>query len=1414
MAIGSKKSLGKNSMYVQAKKGGKGASRKKSGSTSLKSTGRSSKKSSSTSNDSINTNAGNDFYSKFKDTSLESQLTQRGFSSMRPEIVGAFEFIPPVSSDVDDVSQKEGQVVYDTTSSGELIDMQTQLKALRCSQTMSFLIKKIGLKTNRRGYKTWWRHLNGNYTDTVWKPFFNEMVKAKSVLDFLSAALLLTDFATVTDIKLNRYLTVNNATGAVGHRDLSKSVAGMMKMYSGNFIKNKAPGKMSLNEYLTTFLQYPEEYLQNVSSSALMMQLLADTASRIIYPKTSFSNLSTPSGDFGPMCLPGVSFKSNRDYRVTTQLSQLVETIKIIGEAEKLLADTDENERFLRSLGISTPAENPLLETEETGTDYFTKGDFFELWTVVNDRKNPKPLYIVARDFMNHCAQTALAMEPGSMPTRTSTKNSIKSLLGFNPFSSYDNIADIKTSSGDVIGLNAFRKSIGDNTVVATFNEGWGDTESGDISAITGQSYFVDDFFKNGSAGVKEGVKRFADLKDDLKQVKRKLYKFIKPRIAPKVGLGASFANTVIRKLSDEEGRRIKYQSDYSGPEVQGINLVGHRVTNDTHGRKAIEGTGTFFQRIWNGITREIYFSYADPEGPLPSWAADGGDGEGWYGEAVQYQVFMAAALDRDVAWAAFRWYLAYENNLIRGTESGAQTTDESYDRLVNESRLLTDEIWRFYELGEKLLRNESIKFYGNGYDADEAPFDMTYEVEGSPGMDGFESSPALGGIDPQATIDRADEGDRLRTDYSGAFKDSFLRPGDDYGQKEWFLGILTGNRSDVMGSDQPLSIFKEISSAVEDWEKIMIHEYGVEEKVKAGAKTTDLKIDKWGRVIMGYMIALVIFRESLTLCHVRPPWVAGMVYASDRIDFGYSRRAVNSLGYTHLLKAKSLSRREGLLAADKFGPANYSEWTPGFYSTNSDGLVGTKGVPYGDAVRENLEIFYTYHIPLLEWDMLVWNNLYYIIEVIDLVEETIKEIVTTFSEAGSNDLISQMKKLQDDPDLSDQIFDLITPEQVRLARYVYDSLSSENRKYPYLPAASGIVPNTPKNLGTLFRLPSLVDTDGIGDKRIFAIGLPAGLVEFLRRSASRSLMSSDFNTSSIVKLSIWRRNLLTETTAQLPVEYLFDVKRFMLDGRRNAPKTRENTVSNKPSTLDSAVQYFKGQTINDLFKNACICKYTSDGIGSIYKGTAYSSKTKSIASKNGSLAALSDKILPTCINYTGNSKTILDEIFYNHVVDYYLKQYLKLTSGIDLREEVFCFKNEKTEITGPDENKASLRKEWEQKLRALFETRDIASSLTYQRMLGELDRSIFLSPEKYKNRIIYPKIFDRVFCIYIDESMWKDDVPESQDTTDIETGSKSYENVSSESEATILSLGSAESPTYYQYYVTVSIVSEIGSAS
>ena len=110
--------------------------------------------------------------------------------------------------------------------------------------------------------------------------------------------------------------------------------------------------------------------------------------------------------------------------------------------------------------------------------------------------------------------------------------------------------------------------------------------------------------------------------------------------------------------------------------------------------------------------------------------------------------------------------------------------------------------------------------------------------------------------------------------------------------------------------------------------------------------------------------------------------------------------------------------------------------------------------------------------------------------------------------------------------------------------------------------------------------------------------------------------------------------------------------------------------------------------------------------------------------------------------------------------------------------------------------------------LTGMYDANDLASGITFQRVQGELNRSIILSPEKYRNRILYPKIFDRVFCIVVDDADWVTPQPieESENTTI--SGIPTYENTMAESTST----SDAVDPQYFQYFITVSIMAEIDS--
>jgi len=1386
MAITSKKSLGKNSAYVQSGKGGK-KNTKRAGSSTIKSTGKSTGRSSKkASDDKIDLESGSDFYSQYQNPTVESSLAQRGFSQLRPEILGAFEFIPPIMSDVEDVSQKDGQVAHDTTGSGELIDMQSQLKALRYKETLRFLRNKVGLKTQGagRGRIKW--NLGDKATHAAWKPFYDEITSAKSVLDFLAQALLLYDFGRVTDVKLQKYLpesTRNAFRLSRGKKTTAAdSVVRILSKYDNHFVQNKAPGKLQLKGYLTDFLNYPEEYLKTVSSSALMMQIVSDIAARVVYPKTTYFDAEAPSAEWEPGSMPGVNYKSTRTWRIVSQMSKIngvadpttgATTIDLIGTGE-------EEYTVARIATLTRPVPVAALDSSDTGGDWYTKGDFLEMFSLISDKKNPKPFYIVARDFMNHCHQKSESTNPAGI------NDLIRKKIGWRPHKSFNNIANIRTSAGETLGLDAFRKNIGNGTYVATFNEGFGDTESGQNDMASGQSYYVDSFFDGGESGVKEGIKRFTSLSSDLKKLNQGMLEFCKDLFNPKEGMGKSYENTRIMGGSGA----VIYESDFEGPELAALDLVG-QIEAPRAWRYSMENPASFFQRTWESICDGLHTYKLGYIGPNSHYY----DNRVYMG--VQYSALMASATNETAAWRGLQWIWAYKKYKYSKSPS-------TKERLNNASQLYYESIRTAFGMDVGVWSDGKhggeLQFYGNGWDGDEAPMD--FAATGTAHDDGsaaqafndilWAGSSVFMDAPHQANTGIA----RLSCDYNGDWLQTQLREGDS--DSDTYTDALSADPMDHVGIVYPLHIIELIDEAVKDWDEAIIAEYEVSDSVNPGEKTTDLKIDRYGRLMMAWITTLIVFRETLTLALPR-------TLPGEWLRMGYSRRAVRSLLMADVIKGKTPSERTSSISGEAYGEINHGEWDP-----------NDEGRGYRDAVLDCLDLFYTYHIPLLEYDILMWNSLFYLTSATKNVISTSDQIVSTFGDSKTgNALITQMKTLQKDPKIGDIVFSTISTEQVRLSRYLASSLGGENRKYPYLPASSAVVPNTPKNLATISKLPNLLDTEDSGAKRIFVVGIPAGMIEFLRRSASRELVSSDFDASSIIKISVWRRNLLTETTAEIPVDYLFAMDKFMLDGRRTWGSTASQGLSEgNPKEIDSAWQWKKGQTIRRMLKESVILKYKRQGLSAIYQGRAFSRKVIKKVQPGGDAESLSKKLMTTCVNITGKSDNILDEVFHNHVVDYYLKQYLKMTMGVDVREEVFCFQDESTEIKGPDTDMQSKREEWATLLKSMYGTRDMASSLTYQRVLGELDRSIFLSPEKYKNRIIYPKIFDRVFCILIDESWWKDEKSEAYDTLDIVTGEGTSENVASMSEATLQGLKSSEDPTYYQYYVTVSILSEIASVS
>jgi len=1395
MPVNSNSSQGNNSMYIQpSSETGQSPAGTPPGLSKI-----STNIAPQNTSDSVKISAGDDFYSIYTDQTLESVLVSRGFSQLRPEVLGSFEFVPPLSSDSIESSQDDGQVVYNSSGAGELIDMQNQLKQLRYAETMYFLRVKCGLlyadhstdgypgvflQTNTLGQTYTFCNSSADVSDsnytcatpetpltelypndhdatnysgvavlgTMWgnssavllESFYDDMAKASSVLEFLAASLSVYELKSAVDIKINNYVDKNSADSST----TAGSIADRLDLYDDDFVSNKAPGNISLESYLKDFMGMPEAYWDNASSTALVMQLVADIVGRTGYPQDTLSGFSPKESNvFGAGEILGVNKNEySGGYDVLKQLGK-IDTSELENYSRKYSYDAT-----IGSAGLYESQHahvgTPKMDDDSSGSNMFTKGDFFDLWDRLVDQQDPKLFYVVARDFINHC-QMKSSKSPAT--EGSDIEDRLENLIGWNPFEQIKNLAEIHVDSGNMLGIEALRprKSTFD---VATFNKGNGDTPGGGGQIKPGMEYYLSEFLAGGS--ISDSLEKMTEFSENLDKLTTDLTSFLDAALTPNKGSGSGAPEN---SLAYGTGASMNPNADDSGGDFTAIPIGQDGKSSPTVPSLSPVGIGSdsgstsnsaaLVQRVFEEFTKTLHTTYlVDME-----WSSCN-----CFGEAGQLLWFAAAANDPACAWAGLKYLLARDNTMKGDDDFPAKETGDLRD--IGEDLLaLTQDFFQMAPGSSGKLTK-----YGYGYDDDAFAFedsDSTYSEQ-------------VSGEGNTVTIQLLHPGLELGTDYDGSWFEY------------WYSGSdLTWTQTDEDGGSTLIPALSDsIGRALEYWEVATADGLGVEgelnqNSVWEGLVTNDLGIGRQGRLVMCYLFALVVMQQTQKFAI----WVPGE-HASTSYDTWYqtrwslSKRAIAGLNDANDLKDLPDSSDWGL-TGQAYSSKDDESWN---YNTGSG---------YSESIEESINLFWTYYRPQLEYDVLAWNSLYFLTEISDRVREIIDEILSTFSGGLSETSITeQLSDINSAGNLSEIVSASLTRDQVTLSRYLEASISNVSSKYPYLPTLKSVEPNQAMCLGTLCQMNYLVESPMSGKKRIFALGLPSGMVEFLRNSAADEMSNPRYNESNVIKISLWRRNLLNETICETPQEFLFDVSKYVY-----------------PDT--GASEFFTGQTVDDLLEHTSITKFTKDGPGITTVGQAYEDDVISgFDAEFTAIENLVDVMGNAPIDGSSPTSNALVQVFNNHVLDHYLKLYLRLTTGIDVSEESFCFLEDETIITSPDADKVGTSNEMISLLSSMYNANDLAAGITFQRVSGELTRSIMLSPEKYRNKIIYPKIFDRVFCIVVDDADWiaPQSVEESVDTT--ESGNLAYENTQKESTSTTVQTD----PTYFQYFITVSIMTEV----
>jgi hypothetical protein len=522
--------------------------------------------------------------------------------------------------------------------------------------------------------------------------------------------------------------------------------------------------------------------------------------------------------------------------------------------------------------------------------------------------------------------------------------------------------------------------------------------------------------------------------------------------------------------------------------------------------------------------------------------------------------------------------------------------------------------------------------------------------------------------------------------------------------------------------------------------------------------------------------------------------------------NFKVNARGVKSLFRAAKLLVETQPERTSELAKSKYdNKTDRQGWKLG--ETDSGGHRAT--------IETLLALFDSQIMNYHEYDVLALNSLYFINQIIVLVNSQIESIIANFNDNSiqGSGLTEALDDILSDPDLGSAALASVSREQITLARVLKENLLNSNRVYPYLPRSKATMPTMTKNLATFMQSTNMVRLLTSGRKRIFACGLTSGLMEFLRRAAATDRGDARYRAANIIKLSLWKRNLVDESVHTYSQDFYFDVSKFIIFGKR---KKGGGDYTDTPSSFSV------GQSLDNLLSKIQISKWGPEGRIRTYNGKAFTDWSVNNYDQSSTVSTMindlgiTSPIFGTPISNTHpgvvGSKPVsklLRAVFEAHAVDHYLKQYLKLTQGIDLQEDVFCLNQDKAAISGPDANVQDTYNSVVERLSLTFPARDMASALTFQRIKGELARSILFSPQKYRNRTILPKIFDRVFCILVDDRHWDTSPSESESWSIDASGDPLYENALG-THIKVATNDNLNYPVYDQYYFTVSIVTPL----
>lgn len=233
-----------------------------------------------------------------------------------------------------------------------------------------------------------------------------------------------------------------------------------------------------------------------------------------------------------------------------------------------------------------------------------------------------------------------------------------------------------------------------------------------------------------------------------------------------------------------------------------------------------------------------------------------------------------------------------------------------------------------------------------------------------------------------------------------------------------------------------------------------------------------------------------------------------------------------------------------------------------------------------------------------------------------------------------------------------------------------------------------------------------------LGRKNIFHIGIPFGMLEALRQMAYDETRDERYLNSNKIAIHIVKEDDLNPELPFIPRTFVFDMDKFVL-----------------PKTLSGQTNHITSYSDSDSFEQ------TLQKIEFFKRGVS--------GLESYQIGAASIPGVPITKSYT-----------YNHVFDYYLKLYCKITTGLDFDEDVFKISPSNVFDGSVDSSAINDFESFQQSLLQFYPAAnvDFNTSIQFSRSLNISKNSLFFTPmNRFKSAISF-NCFERVFTVMVNE--------------------------------------------------------------